>query len=57
VKTSYRTTDRATESIRLGMVVAVVVMLVVAIASVVSQGDICDKAKDPQQCRAQFPDR
>lgn len=57
MKTDYRTPSKYGDSVRIGFVTAIVVMLVFALASLVSQGDICDQAKNPQQCRNELPDR
>lgn len=44
------------KSINLGVVTAVVVILIALVALMI-QGDPCDSAAHPQQCRAELPDR
>lgn len=48
---------RTRDSIRIGIVTFLVVVFLGTVYSIASQGDICDKAQNPQQCRIDFPDR
>jgi hypothetical protein len=48
--------ERTKDSISLGVVTAIVVGLM-AMVMLVIQGDPCDSANDPEQCRITFPER